>query len=299
MFFSLKTRMHVIGATRSGDKMQTPQYRSPSTSPPTQRVLDQQTSYDLLNNLSVSDAKALMSVMENNMGSGPANVIFPSNWSTITENTLLTLKNAVNSERTGEWYKDRLTCRVIEGVNPQVNGHLRWQFRVRESLQNRNTVMKQINSNLSPAGSEAFRTIPRWYTFMKVQTHHIGYLAKDDRSLGLTTAIGRGSSIDHLCGNKGCHRPEHLAFAESHLTNMNRINCAGVCLYVQDNEIVDERPCPHAEAISHGGNRDELILNSCTKITVFRVEDHTEAVVTGNWQAKTSAILRASSFSSN
>lgn len=70
---------------------------------------------------------------------------------------------------------------------------------------------------------------------------------------GRDTVALREREISHLCANERCCRPSHL-IAETHLQNMQRINCLGYVLFSgQDESVV--KLCPHTPP--------------CKKVTVY------------------------------
>lgn len=136
--------------------------------------------------------------------------------------------------RTGKWWADRITCYTF-GERPCV-AHLRWQPRV--------------------AGVQ-----------IKLFTHIVGWASATCALL--PSNLGGGTSIDHLCGSKGCHKPEHLQLATRHADNIARIGCQGVLLLVRNNHIVQELPCSHAPA----GTHEERVLLGCQRVRVVTISD--------------------------
>jgi hypothetical protein len=204
------------------------------------------------------------------------------------------LQNQV-SERTGNWYTRFLTCFECVAFNVQANGHRRWQMRIPQPGARRNigSSFDQLWNALSVHGrtqlydeylATPFGTTGWWF---KVQTHHVGLRAQRNAPL-LPLDLGAGSSVDHLCGNKGCHRPEHLILAPTHITNIARIGCSGVLLNVQDGNIVGETPCRHAI----GTTLQERIQTGCRRVHIVPIAFETGAVVTHNWQAEATMMVQ-------
>lgn len=150
------------------------------------------------------------------------------------------LQNFCSPERNGKWWKNRVSCHTLPHIKPSLNGHQRWQPRISKNTQ------------------------------IKVWTHHVAYMTTTPDPL--PSNLGKGSSIDHLCGGKACCNPAHLVLATHHKSNCDRIGCRGVTLLVYKNLIVAEYPCPHA---SPGTLRHQL-ETSCFKLNVFKVSQETK-----------------------
>lgn len=145
------------------------------------------------------------------------------------------LQNNRNPERSGEWWKSRISCQRLVHIKAEANGHQRWQPRLTKTLQ------------------------------LKLWTHHVAYATTTENAL--PNNLGKGASIDHLCGAKGCCNPAHLSLASNHKTNCSRIGCLGVTLLTYKERIIAEYPCPH----STGDTIDEQLNTSCMKLNVLDI----------------------------
>eukprot|EP00048_Salpingoeca_helianthica_P015708 m.228178 g.228178 ORF g.228178 m.228178 type:complete len:207 (-) comp17417_c0_seq1:144-764(-) len=110
---------------------------------------------------------------------------------------------------------------------------------------------------------------PAGHQQRKIFTHVVAFAAHNE---GPLPRLGRGASIDHLCGQMGCSRATHLALAPAHRDNVARIGCAGVTLVVMQNAIIRMVPCPHAPAQE---DADLAVQHGCAKVFVveIRIED--------------------------
>lgn len=156
---------------------------------------------------------------------------------------LVTLRNPKAPNRDGSWWKNRISCYTIPNIKPCVNGHQRWQPRLSSKLQ------------------------------LKLWTHHVAFATTSPEKL--PENLGRGSSIDHLCGGKACCNPAHLTVALEHKSNCARIGCQGITLLAYNQNIVAEYPCPHSEE----GSLEYKIKTSCLKITVLTISQQTKDTI--------------------
>lgn len=154
------------------------------------------------------------------------------------------LTNPLHPELTGQDWLDLLACETKQGK--QQSSHQRWQPRT------------DHRGNSFPDGAQ-----------MKVFTHVLSFAAHNDEPL--PENLGKGSSIDHRCGQQGCSRVEHLALAHEHRDNVARIGCLGVTLIVANDVIIWMFPCPHGTGV--GAAR---LLTGCLKVRLLQLP--TEAV---------------------
>lgn len=154
----------------------------------------------------------------------------------------------------------------------------------------------EFSKMLQPEDCMLFHRNPEQWTF-KIQSHHLAWAATSTDHEPFPFDIGSGSSIDHLCGQKMCHRKEHLSLAAQHRTNIMRINCPGILLLVHEDEIVQESPCNHA-FVEEITSLESLLLNSCKKVSIQRIDDQTAAIISQRWtHILSTALMRTSSLS--
>jgi len=144
------------------------------------------------------------------------------------------LVNAVQPDMTGIKILRLLTCHTPRGQVHQQ--HVIYQFRFGPDTKQRKTF-----------------------------THVIAYAAHTDRAL---PTLGKGQSIDHLCGQKACSNPSHLSLAIRHADNVARIGCLGTTLIVRNTTIIHMRPCVHAT-----DEEDVASLPGCKKVHVIRLPE--------------------------
>jgi hypothetical protein len=191
---------------------------------------------EYLNTLNLQQRIMLYNRMTQTAGKGLTTQIPPGSLRGCTEEELRTYSNPL-AERDGSWWINRLRCHTFAGIKPATNGHIRWQPRLDTGIQ------------------------------LKLWTHHVAYsITAND---ALPTNLGHGSSIDHLCGGKACHNPQHLTLATAHKSNCNRIGCTGITLLVYHRRIVAEFPCIH----SAQGTFNHQLSTSCIKCTVYQLNE--------------------------
>ncbi len=160
----------------------------------------------------------------------------PTSLRGITYEDLRKLDNPAAPNFDGKFWEQFLTCQTPRGIRH--SEHHRFQFRFPQA-----------------SGGHLQR---------KIFTHVIAY-ASVHNSAPLPATLGRGTSVDHLCGQKACSRPEHITFANRHRDNVARIGCSGVTLVVMNNTILRMVPCPHANE----GEGVEPLTSGCAKIHVI------------------------------
>ncbi|KAK9427107.1 hypothetical protein V1505DRAFT_381315 [Lipomyces doorenjongii] len=191
---------------------------------------------EYLNTLNLQQRNILYSRMTRTAGTGLIAQIPPGSLRGCTEAELSSYTNPL-ADRDGLWWINRLKCQTFAGIKPATNGHIRWQPRLETGIQ------------------------------LKLWTHHVAYSTTANDPL--PTNLGHGSSIDHLCGGKACHNPQHLALATAHKSNCNRIGCTGIILLVYQTKIVAEFPCTH----SAQGTLSHQLSTSCIKCTVYQLNE--------------------------
>lgn len=191
-----------------------------------------------LNNLTLQEREKWYAQMCTNFSA--ALVIQRGSLKNIDETQLRELSNPhyrnINGSLLAEW----LACLTRNGEEQL--SHLQWQTR--------------LNFDRMPFGSQK-----------KVLAHVLAYAA---HNAGPLPELGNGSSIDHLCGQKGCFRPSHLDLAQEHRTNVARIGCLGLILVVIGKVIVSMRPCIHAIP---NDDHTAYVLSSCVKIQCITLSD--------------------------
>ena len=227
---------------------------------------------DFLNSLGAGERLHFYQVMRSHVKGkggkgGEISIVQPGTVSGVTLEELGLLQDARGAGRDGQFWLNRLRCHSFTGLTADRLGHLRWQPRLvgcRVDLASSEaSVGSMLLGGLSNESRKNASMLPDQ---LKIFTHHIAYLAHHG---DLPGNLGKGSSIDHVCGQKACHRPEHLGVAVRHRDNTARINCDGVNLLVAARAlIVQEFPCQHG----NGDNMDERILNSCCKIRVLHMD---------------------------
>lgn len=200
---------------------------------------------------------------------------------------LCLLKDKSGSGRTGAFWATWIQCFTFRGIALFGDGHYRWQPRIpsgKAAGPKSGSVARLLMTELSSSSWQRLIGLGSEHKQLKVFTHHVAYLAH----VGILPAdLGKGSSIDHLCGQRGCHNPKHLDLAVEHRTNVARINCEGIILLVlQDTYIIQEFPCSHAKS---GLDHDKAILDSCRKLRVLRLDDKTVDIVAKADKAKATA----------
>lgn len=187
-------------------------------------------SISYINELSVEQKDELFRRMEHNYAIRPC--VAPAVLRGIDAEGLASLENPSVPAMAGPFWISFVRCRTPNGR--VFSAHQVYQYRY-------------------PAGS-----VQR-----KVFTHVLAYASTHEEPLPV---LGRGASIDHLCGQKACSNPSHLTLAVAHRDNVARIGCLGVTLIVAGQSIVHMVPCPHAS-----GDGLTALRSGCAKVHVIRL----------------------------
>lgn len=231
-----------------------------------------------LNSLSSEERLALYEVMCANFGDENHEVreVRPGALSGMSLEQLKLLQDGRGTGRDGAFWAGFIQCRTFRGVAPSNCGHHRWQIRIPKAggKLRKGSVGGLLVSGLGAKSRNRLFALGQDHMQLRVFTHHVGYLSSGGE---LPTDLGNGSSIDHLCGQGGCHNPAHLALATVHSQNVARINCDGITLVVVNQLIVQEQACAHAAA---GAFPNSTVLDSCRKVKILCLDEiAVEAVV--------------------
>lgn len=97
---------------------------------------------------------------------------------------------------------------------------------------------------------------------LKCHTYHLAYKWKNP-DVNIPDDLGKGPSIDHLCGRAFCHRPSHLQLVSEHKKNTDRIGCFGNMYIVDEDGYVGQHyKCDH--------------VPTCMKIRIHRYSPYSK-----------------------
>lgn len=132
----------------------------------------------------------------------------------------------------------QITTGPFNCIEPTVGGNARAYVQIQPKVLNPNPVRSR-NRHASP-----FRPWVGPLRTFKVLIHVLSF--RNDRG----RVPANGLEVSHLCANTRCFNPNHLV-EESHLQNMDRQRCAGVCRIRYQcescgiNQVFDRIVCQH------------------------------------------------------
>ncbi|SRR5579871_410191 len=180
---------------------------------------------------------------------------------------LIQLNNFLAPVRTGLWYKDLVTCKVVELGG--MAGHPRWQVRI-GGTPSAHSIGGRLREILAINEWEGLRQLAPSSGQVKLNMHHIAYGCSDYMSQEpLPVNPGRGGSVSHLCDTLGCIRVDHLRVTVHHVHNLSRQRCQGILLLTYMGEVILEKPCIHAGE----GSLEELLESSCRQVSYWELSD--------------------------
>lgn len=171
---------------------------------------------------------------------------------------------SLNEPRSGNWYMDWVQCEIINLAAP-ATGHPRWQPTIVRGTgatpTNPTSLGRLIKSHLSTQRWEALKSLATSNGQVKIPCHHLAFRVSEPR-VSIPANMGHGSSMSHLCDQRGCIRGEHLQLTNHHVENLERQRCIGVTLIVALDMIIHEIPCSHGI----GNNIADKVSTSCRKL---------------------------------
>lgn len=172
---------------------------------------------------------------------------------------------SLNEPRSGNWYMNWAQCEIINLAAP-ATGHPRWQPTIvrgttGDTPTNPTSLGRLIKSHLPIERWEVLKGLATSNGQVKIPCHHLAFRVSEP-GVSIPANMGHGSSMSHLCDQRGCIRGEHLQLTNHHVENLERQRCTGVTLIVALDMIIHEIPCSHGR----GDNISDKVSTSCRKL---------------------------------